>query len=110
MSDSNLGFLTKIPSFADLKDGPTNDVTKIWNKANLPIFRKQRIEAKVKCLITQFETARKRAKRRILNEVKSGFKICWILVSASVSLIDFQQYATKNYSCLCHFEESRKKK
>ena len=88
MSDSNLRFLTKIPSFADLKDGLTNDVTKIWNKANLPIFRKQRIEAKVKCLITQFETARKRAKRRILNEASEEWLQNLLDISKCKCLID----------------------
>ena len=51
-----------------------NDVTKTWNKANLPILSKQKIEAKVKSLISHFEAARKRVKRRKSNEVKRASK------------------------------------
>ena len=64
LEDSVPKFSTKTPSFSDLKDSLVNDVTAVWNKASLPIVTRQKVGGQCKNLITKFEAARKREKRK----------------------------------------------
>ena len=99
-------FLKKIPCFADVRDNLVDDVIEIWNRAGLPILSRQRIEAKLKNLISQFEAARKRAKRRKTDEVsedwlKKLFDIC----KCKCSIEDCPKVRNKKLLCNCEYQD-----
>jgi len=63
-SDTIPKYLNKLPAYRDVQDDLINDITGLWNKASLPIVSIQRVDAKLKDLIKQFEAARRKVKRR----------------------------------------------
>ena len=63
LSESNRGFLNKIPTFGDIKK-LFNDAVGLWRKSDLPIVSKQRVGAKMKELIDRYTAARKKFLKR----------------------------------------------
>ena len=92
LADSDSKFSSKTPSFSDLKDSVVNDVIAVWSKASLPTVSRQRVVGQSRNLISKFEAARKRAKRRKSSEVSEE----WLQ-----NLFDISK-------CKCPIEESPK--
>ena len=105
LTDSHSKFLNKTPNFADIRDSLVNDIAVVWNKASLPILTKQRIAHKLKNLISQFEAARKRAKRKKLNEVNEEWLQNLFDISKCKCMIDEHlKVCNKKLLCSCDFQ------
>ena len=104
LTDSHSKFLNKTPNFADIRNSLVNDIAVVWNKASLPILTKQGIADKLKNLISQFEAARKRAKRRKLNEVNEEWLQNLFDISKCKCMIDeHPKVRNKKLLCSCDF-------
>ena len=106
LEDSDPKFSSKTPSFSDLKDSLVNDVTAVWNKASLPIVTRQRVSGQCKNLVTKFQAARKRAKRRKLNEVSEEWlQNLFDISKCKCPIEESSKLRNKKLLCSCDFKD-----
>ena len=108
LQQTDAKFISKIPTFQDVKYDVAADVKTLWTKASSPILSKSRIQAKLRNIVQKFNATKKRASK----SGKKNLREDWFSELFDISPCKCKSSANPlvlfwkgKYACKCPFQQ-----